>query len=145
MHLIGTLAQDAKFRTMDDVDRSVSAQIPSADDDPELYTLVEKHHVHGPNCANNPRAMCKNDRGFCRWDFPKAYRSSTRLNEDGRIEYARPDNGRRYNFGNVDRPVWATNRDISSYCPRLLKRFGCHIYLDIVMGSSAIKYLYKYW
>lgn len=145
MHLIGTLAQDSKFRTMDEVDRSVAAQIPCADADPVLHALVAKHHVHGPNCASNRRAMCKNDKGFCRWDFPKPFRQSTRINEDGRVEYARPDNGRRISLGTAGAPVWATNRDISSYCPRLLKRFACHIHVDIVMGSSAVKYLYKYW
>lgn len=113
--------------------------------DPVLFDLVAKHHVHGPNCATNPRAMCKTPRGFCRWNFPKPYRRSTRVNEDGRVEYARPDNGRTFNFGSVDRPVLVTNRDISSYCPRLLKRFECHVNVDLCFGSNAIKYLYSYW
>lgn len=145
MHFVGTLSRDSKFRTLDEVDRCVSAQIPDAEADPLLYELVAKHHVHGPNCRSNPKAMCRNDRGFCRWNFPQTFRSVTSVNEDGRVEYARPDNGVRYNFGNADSPVWVTNRDISSYCPRLLKRFECHLNVDLCFGSNAIKYLYKYW
>ncbi|KAH7698989.1 hypothetical protein AAVH_33912, partial [Aphelenchoides avenae] len=144
LHLVGTLEDQAKFRTMDDIDRSVLAQIPDQAKDPVLFDLVAKHHVHGPNCAINPRAMCKTPRGFCRWNFPKPYRRSTRVNEDGRVEYARPDNGRAFNVGSVDHPVLVTNRDISSYCPRLLKRFGCHVNVDLCFGSNAIKYLFKY-
>ncbi|KAH7705439.1 hypothetical protein AAVH_27360 [Aphelenchoides avenae] len=144
LHLVGTLEEKAKFRAMDDIDRSVLSQIPDQLEDPVLFDLVAKHHVHGPNCATNPRAMCKTPRGFCRWNFPKPYRSSTRVNEDGRVEYARPDNGRTYNFGSVDRPVLVTNRDVSSYCPRLLKLFECHVNVDLCFGSNAIKYLYKY-
>lgn len=145
MHLVGTLEEQVKFRAMDDIDRSVVAQIPDQMEDPVLFDLVAKHHVHGPNCATNPRAMCKTPRGFCRWNFPKPYRRSTRVTEEGRVEYARPDNGRTYNFGSVDSPVTVTNRDISSYCPRLLKRFECHVNVDLCFGSKAIKYLYSYW
>lgn len=130
---------------MDDIDGSVLAQIPDPVEDPVLPQLVAEHHVHGPNCATNPRALCKAPRGFRRWNFPKPYRTSTRVNEDGRVEYARPDNGRTYNFGSVDRPKMVTNRDISSYCPRLLKRFECHVNVDLCFGSNAIKYLFKYW
>ncbi|KAH7702762.1 hypothetical protein AAVH_28820, partial [Aphelenchoides avenae] len=45
LHLVGTLEERAKFRAMDDIDRSVLAQIPDQLEDPVLFDLVAKHHI----------------------------------------------------------------------------------------------------
>ncbi|KAH7701638.1 Protein Y46B2A.2, partial [Aphelenchoides avenae] len=144
LHAILTLRDEDKIRTPREIDRCISAQIPDETVNPRLFELVQKHHIHGPNCRTNSRAMCKDAKGLCRWKFPKPYQPDTRITEDGRVFYARPDNGRTVAIATRNQELVATNKDVAPYCPRLLLRFQCHVYVDIVQDHMATKYLYKY-
>lgn len=145
MHAILTLKDADKIRTADEVDRCIRAQIPDKESEKELYELVSKHHIHGPNCRTNPHAMCKDPKGLCRWNYPKPYAPSTRITEDGRVYYARPDDGRSVPVNVRNHVILATNKDVAPYCPRLLLKFHCHVYVDLVQDYMAVKYLCKYW
>lgn len=140
-----TLHDEDKIRTPVEVDRCISAEIPDESVNPKLFELAKKHHIHRPNCRTNSRAMCKDAKGLCRWNYPKPYQPSTRITDDGRVHYARPDNGRSIAIATRSRELVATNKDVAPYCPRLLLRFQCHVYVDIVQDHMATKYLYKYW
>ncbi|KAH7697675.1 hypothetical protein AAVH_35240, partial [Aphelenchoides avenae] len=144
LHAILTLKDADKIRTAEEVDRCISAQLPDEDTEKELFDLVTKHHIHGPNCRTNPHAMCKDAKGLCRWNYPKPYNPTTRITEDGRVYCARPDNGRSTAVMVRNEPVPATNKDVAPFCPRLLLKFRCHVYVDLVQDHMAIKYLYKY-
>ncbi|KAH7698717.1 Protein Y46B2A.2, partial [Aphelenchoides avenae] len=127
LHAILTQRDKDKIRTPGEIDRCISAQIPDESVNPRLFELVQKHHIHGPNCRTNSRAMCKDAKGLCRWKFPKPYQLATRITDNGRVStHAR------------------TMVDVAPYCPRLLLRFQCHVYVDIVQDHMATKYLYKY-
>ena len=143
MHAILTLNTAAKIRTAEEVDRCISAQLPDEETEKELFELVTKHHIHGPNCRTNPHAMCKDPKGLCRWNYPKAYNPTTRITEEGRVYCARPDNGRSTPVMVRNALVPATNKDVAPYCPRLLLKFRCHVYVDLVQDHMAVKYLYN--
>ena len=48
VHLLLFLHPDNKHPTSDEIDQIISAKIPSKEDDPELYRLLQNHMVHGP-------------------------------------------------------------------------------------------------
>ncbi|XP_021974699.2 uncharacterized protein LOC110869784 [Helianthus annuus] len=50
-HMCLFMENDYKLPTVDHVDQFISAEIPDINQDPELYTLVKDHMIHGP-CGN---------------------------------------------------------------------------------------------
>lgn len=60
------------------IDTAVSAELPSKDEDPQLYELVLKHMIHSP-CQNNPKSICRDQGGKCKRDFPKEYCAYTKI------------------------------------------------------------------
>ena len=63
-HVLLFLAVKDKARTAEDVDRFVSADIPSrsrCDAQPELHRLVEAHVEHRPCGHLNPLCSCMKD------------------------------------------------------------------------------------
>ena len=76
----------------------------------------------------------------CRFKFPKDFVEHTTLNEHGKAFYARPDNGRYVRKGDY----LFDNQWVASYNPELLLRFDCHINVERVFATEAVKYLYKY-
>uniref|UniRef100_A0A0R0G5M6 Helitron helicase-like domain-containing protein n=1 Tax=Glycine max TaxID=3847 RepID=A0A0R0G5M6_SOYBN len=48
IQLLLFLHPDNQYPSSDEIDHIISAEIPSHEDDPELYTLVQNHMVHGP-------------------------------------------------------------------------------------------------
>ena len=58
MHLLLFLHPDNKYPSSDDIDHIISAEIPSHENDPELYILVQNHMVHGPCGILQPKSPC---------------------------------------------------------------------------------------
>ncbi|KAH7717673.1 hypothetical protein AAVH_14868 [Aphelenchoides avenae] len=56
----------------------------------------------------------------------------------------RRQDGREFVYGSGQSPRRADNRWIVPYCPALLKKYSCHMNVEIVQGLHAVKYLYKY-
>ena len=48
VHLLLFLHPGNKYPSSDEIDQIISVEIPSQQDDPELYSLVKNHMVHGP-------------------------------------------------------------------------------------------------
>ena len=64
VHLLLFLHPDNKYPSSDDIDQIISAEIPSHENDPELYTLVQNHMVHGPCGILQPKSPCMKE-GKC--------------------------------------------------------------------------------
>jgi len=47
VHLLFFLHPDNKYSSSDEIDHIISAEIPSRENDPELYTSMQNHMVHG--------------------------------------------------------------------------------------------------
>lgn len=58
--------------------------------------------------------------------------------------YRRRDNGRRATVTRNNRQYVIDNRWIVPYNPYLIRRFGCHINVEICSSIIAVKYMYKY-
>ena len=64
VHLLLFLHPDNKYSSSNDIDHIISAKIPSHENDPELYTLVQNHMVHGPCGILQPKSPCMKE-GKC--------------------------------------------------------------------------------
>ncbi|XP_029639685.1 uncharacterized protein LOC115214794 [Octopus sinensis] len=65
-----------------DIDRIISAELPDQNADPQLYSSVTKHMIHGPCGDLNPRSPCmKNKR--CSKRYPRDYCGQTYTTNDG--------------------------------------------------------------
>ncbi|KAH7713457.1 hypothetical protein AAVH_19195 [Aphelenchoides avenae] len=142
VHMLITLDNANKLKTANDIDKVISAKIPDQQRDPLLYELVKSNMVHGP--CDQASFPCLDVKGNCTKKFPKAFLEQTRLEEDGYPLYRRSQNGRELLYGNGPNPRRADNRWIVPYCPALLKKYNCHMNVEIVQGIRAVKYLYKY-
>jgi hypothetical protein len=141
------LHQDDKFRTTDDIDRHISAEIPNQQEDEELYNLVTKNMMHGPCGDVNPYCECMKQ-GKCKANFRKIFREETELGTDSFALYRRRDNGVKFTKrtranGQLIQFTF-DNRDVVAYSPKLLKLIKAHCNVDVCATVKAVKYMYKY-
>jgi len=134
-HILLILDQESKFRTVEEIDRVVCAELPDPDIDPELFHIVKANMLHGP-CT--PERCIKN--GRCSKRYPKQFAEETTWNEDGYPVYRRRNDGRTVE---VRRHIY-DNRSVIPYNPYLSKRYNAHINVEICSTVRAFKYLYKY-
>ena len=91
-HIVLMLHPDDKFKSAEEVDKFVTAELPRdwrLEDDPEmkeelrrLEELVVNNMVHGPNCDVDATAPCRFDKSGspcdkCQKHYPKEYRQET--------------------------------------------------------------------
>jgi hypothetical protein len=117
MHLLISLSPNSKLSTAEDVDTMIRASWPDPETEPRLFGIVKRSMVHGPCGRWNPKSPCMKD-GKCSKGFPKPFQAQTVMTNDGYPIYARPDDGRSYNVGNV----FADNRWIVPYNPYVLAK-----------------------
>ena len=101
-----------------------------------------KHHLHGP-C--NP--LYCSTKGRCRFNFPFEFSKVTTYNDKGWVLWHRPNDGRMYvrKIHSDEEPVVFTNRDVSPYCPKMLRKYKCHLHIDLCsLKISSIRYLFDY-
>ena len=128
-----------KYPSSDDIDQIISVEIPSQEDDPELYTLVQNHMVHGPCGILRKESPCMKEGKYSRFN-PKMFQPHTLLDADGYPVYRRRDNGQTI-FKNG---VIIDNRYIVPYNPKLLRKYQAHINIEWCNQNTSIKYLFKY-
>ena len=139
VHLLLFLHPDNKYPSSDEIDQIISAEIPSQQDDPELYSLVKNHMVHGPCGTLNLGSPCM-EKGKCSRFYPKMFQPHTILDADGFPVYRRRNNGHTIEKNGVI----IDNRYIVPYNPRLLRKYQAHINIEWCNQSTSIKYLFKY-
>ncbi|XP_025685338.1 uncharacterized protein [Arachis hypogaea] len=138
-HILLFMHPISKPKSVDDIDKLISAKIPDKRRRPKLYATVEKFKVHGPCGKYNNKSPCMLN-GICSKYFPKPFRARTIIDEAGFPKYRRLDNGRTIRKKNVI----LDNSYIVPYNPSLLLKYGCHINVEHTCQTSAIKYLFKY-
>jgi hypothetical protein len=82
------LASEYKFRSPQDVDSVISAELPNKADDPHCYAIVSKFMLHGPCGIASPKAQCMKG-NQCSKKFPKKFKQSTVFGENGFVFYKR--------------------------------------------------------
>ena len=138
-HILLILDETDKFRTPEQVNSCVRAEIPDEDTEPDLHTLVSTFMIHGPYGNFNENSPCK-ENGKCTKEFPKTFCSETLTESNGYPRYCRPNNGRIARKGNIA----VDNRWIVPYNPWLLRKYQAHINVEICASFKSVKYLYKY-
>ncbi|CDF33636.1 partial DNA helicase [Chondrus crispus] len=139
------------LRTPENVDRIISAEIPSSQD-PELQEVVLKHMIHNPCGEHNPTAVCMGER-YCRKGFPKSFKHETSQSDsEYYITYRRraPSAGgvsieRPSRIGLRQQPVVVDSSWVVPHSPVLLRSFACHLNVELCVSRvGGIKYLFKY-
>ncbi|XP_073266985.1 uncharacterized protein [Populus alba] len=139
-HLLVWLAPEFKFRSPEDVDSIISAEIPDKHQDPICFEIVSKFMMHGPCGAANPKAQCM-EKNKCSKQFPKKNKDATIFGENGFVYYKR----RMQPMGHiVKNGISLSNCHVVPYNKELLLRYNAHINVEICCQSLLIKYLFKY-
>ncbi|XP_045793087.1 uncharacterized protein LOC123888169 [Trifolium pratense] len=118
----------------------ISAEIPHPKLYPKLHAVVTSYMIHGPCGKSNLSSPCMNGTLQCSKFFPKKYKSSTSIDEDGYPSYRRRDTGVVVEKSGVK----LDNGFVVPYNPFLLMRYQAHINVEACNKSNAIKYLFKY-
>ncbi|XP_009792184.2 uncharacterized protein [Nicotiana sylvestris] len=123
-----------KLLTPEAYDKFVCAELPDRNLDSSLYSLVTKHMIHGPCGYLNPsNSFMKKD--HCKFKYPKELAEYT---AKGKNSYPI------YRSRQIEIPVEVRGYNIDNYNPFLLKKFNCHINVEICSDIKVVKYLYKY-
>ena len=104
--------------------------------------------LHSPCGHRNPNLACMHGgNGFCRFNFPKEYISSTQLLDDGYPIYRRrspEEGGNVYETYRKGKKVVYTNADVVPHSKYLLLKYNCHINVEFCYSIKSIKYHIKY-
>eukprot|EP00116_Pleurobrachia_bachei_P000295 sb/3460557/ len=133
-HIAVWLKDGYKFRAVEHIDKYIRADIPDPVTEPELHKIVTTSMLH--ECSDT---RCMQD-GKCSKEFPKMFSDFTTFNNDGRVQYKRPDNGRTV----VKNGKEFNNTHVVPYNPYLLYKFNAHINVEACMSVKTIKYMFKY-
>ena len=126
-------------RSIADVDRYISAELPDQNLDPLGFSLVQEFMIHGPCGASNPNSPCMTD-GKCSKRYPKDFQSETTFDQDGYPIYRRRNNGAKVWKHNIQ----LDNRWIVPHNLDVLKKYQAHINVEECNQSYLVKYLFKY-
>ncbi|XP_058779305.1 uncharacterized protein LOC131653232 [Vicia villosa] len=138
-HILLFMHPQSKYPTPDDINNIISAEIPSKEDDVELYNLVKRHMIHGPCGLANMLSPCMKN-AKCSKFFPKKWQSQTIVDQDGYPVYRRRGTGNTVTIKNVV----LDNRFVVPHNPYLLKKFQAHINMEWCNQGTSVKYLFKY-
>ena len=146
-HILILLERQCKFRSTDDYDNIVCAEIPDPIRQPRLCSIVTNCMIHGP-CGDpvHKRACEKATQsvdGKCRFKYPKKLQETTSDSSDSFPSY-RGRNGRMHQKGLGESATFINNSWISPYSPYLTLKYNCHINVEICSSIFAAKYLDKY-
>ncbi|KAL5163192.1 ATP-dependent DNA helicase PIF1 [Glycine soja] len=139
VHLLLFLHPDNKYPSSDDIDQIISAEIPSHENDPELYTLVQNYMIHGLCGILQSKSPCMKE-GKCSRFYPKMFHSRTVLDSNGYPIYCRRNDGRTISKNGVI----IDNRYKVPYNAKLLRKYRAHINIEWCNQNTSIKYLFKY-
>ncbi|KAK8935753.1 hypothetical protein KSP39_PZI013236 [Platanthera zijinensis] len=142
VHMLVIFDSRDKVNTPDDYDKIVRAELPHVEHEPELYSAVVRHMIHGPCAPVNSHAPCMKY-GVCKKDYPKNFAGSTLQGVDSYPLYRRPNNGRSFILHRAE-DFTIDNRWVVPYNPWLLLKYDCHINVEVCSSIKSIKYLYKY-
>jgi hypothetical protein len=124
-HIVVKLLQDPPLSAIDDF---ISAELPDPLENPTLYNLVRRFHMHSPDHLTRSESRCnQNDR--CIYGYPQPITPHTYVDDFGRFHYRRRKN----------EDLWVT-----PYIPALLQLLECHIYVDLCSSALIFLYLFKY-
>ena len=139
VHILVNLANDDKFRTAENLDRIISAEIPDATTHPRLHAIVKRTMMHGTCRIMDPNCSCTVD-GKCSKGFPKPIQQQIGFSVEGYPLYQRAHSGISVNVQSHD----LDNSYVVLHSPYLLQKYDCQINVEACVSIKSVKYLYKY-
>ena len=138
-HILLWLSDSNNLENAKHIDQFISAELPHPDLYPKLSKAVQTYMIHGPCGAARFNSPCMKE-GRCSKFFPKKFKHSTTIGEDGYPVYRRRDDGlfvlkNGHKLGNAN---------VVPYSPLLLMRYQAHVNTEYCNKSNSIKYLFKY-
>jgi hypothetical protein len=140
IHLLLIFPQAQMVTTVEDIDRLVSAELPSIENN-ELFDTVTKCLLHGPCGGDYPNARCMVD-GRCKKRYPCMYCDAITQGEDGYAIYRRRNDRR--TFQKSPRGFVYDNRWVVPHNPNLTRKFNAHINVKVSAGIRSVKYMFIY-
>lgn len=115
-----------------DIDSIVSAEMPAEPNDQELVRKLMLHRH--PSAQSPPSRYCQRvdketGQHTCRFRYPQRLQETTTIDSEGRVHYRRRKPG----------DEW-----VVPHCLPLLKKFQCHINLEVASTSHLFQYIFKY-
>ncbi|CAH9124107.1 unnamed protein product [Cuscuta epithymum] len=144
-HFLVILSRECKITTSARCDQLITAELPDPITDPGLYLLVKKHMLHGPCGTINPQCPCMvvargSGSPTCRNKFPRNYSAVTEFHENCFPAYRRRESG----ITVIVRKHSLDNRWVVPYNAQLLRKYDCHINVEVCASVKSVKYIYKY-
>jgi hypothetical protein len=129
-HILLILHPDHKPRTPAEIDSIVSAELPSREINPRLYTIVTNSMLHGPCGEGHSNCPCMKN-GQCKQKFPKLFQETTYASNKTFPLYRRRNQGHTFTKGDfIYDNCW-----IVPYNPYLCLKYNCHINVEICILS----------
>ncbi|GJU91462.1 hypothetical protein Tco_1303885, partial [Tanacetum coccineum] len=138
-HIYLFLHKDDKVPSVDQIKKFISAEIPDKNEDLNLYKLVSDFMMHGPCGEDDATQVCMADEK-CTKHFPKKITERSSVDSEGYPVYRRRDNERYMEKSKSQ----LHNGYVIPYNATLLKRYQCHINVELCSQTGSIKYLFKY-
>nr|KAJ0212688.1 hypothetical protein LSAT_V11C400224740 [Lactuca sativa] len=138
-HICLFLHSDDKLRTIEQIDKYISADIPNINEDPDFYSLVSEFMMHGPCGAENMKCPCMVD-NKCSKNFSKKFSNETSVDEDGFPIYRRRNDGSFVEKSGVK----LDNRHVVAYNKDLLKRYQGHINVEWCNRTMKVLLIVQY-
>lgn len=115
-HILLFLHSANKYPTPGDINKIISVEIPTEEDDRKLYHLVKTHMTHDLCGLANKYSPCMKN-GKCSKYFPKNFQATIVVDWDGYPVYRRIQNCNTM----MKNHIFLDNRYAISYNPKLLK------------------------
>ncbi|UYV69632.1 hypothetical protein LAZ67_7000051 [Cordylochernes scorpioides] len=138
MHLLCILDDKSKPNNSELIDKIIWAEIPEENDPSGLNPYVLKHMIHGPCIGSDSgKFLCLDSRGKCKKEFPKYFLEETIANLNGYPKYQRRNTGKSFKLENKN--ISVDNRWVVPYSPFLLKKYDCHINVQVCTSIKSVK------
>ena len=154
LHLLVFLKTDHQFLTAANIDRFISAEIPTEDNaiGQELRAIIQTTMVHTHCAGGNGQTQCMHGLDplttrTCRKGYPRLFQQETMVTEDGYLLYRWRDTGLSFTLqvrtsgGNVTAVI--DNRRVVPYSSYFSLRYKAHINVEVCGSVKAAKYIHK--
>ncbi|CAN0055436.1 unnamed protein product, partial [Heterosigma akashiwo] len=139
IHLLLAMAEASRPRTPEEVERVITCELADPESHPRLFELQAKCMMHSCGTPENPLACSVS--GSCKYGYPHKFCDSTQLRKGAYPLWKRRDQGRSYT-GAGGREF--TNRDLLPTNPWLILLAAAHVFFELCIGFTCIKYVNKY-
>jgi len=154
LHLLVFLKTDHKFLTTANIDRFITAEIPTEEDaiGQDLRGIIQSTMVYSHCAGCNRDTLCMQGLNpltaqICRKGYPCQFQQETVITDDGYPLYRRRDTGVsfpvevRTTGGNI--PLVINNQRVVPYSPYFPLRYKTHIDVEVCGSVKAVKCIHK--